>query len=60
MRFTVGVLLALLLAAPAQAQDVDHFLKRVDRLLARGPFALFSRDFYRRSEERRVGKECRL
>lgn len=40
---------ATLVAMPvaAQAQDVEHFLKRVDRLLARGPFALLSRDFYR-------------
>ena len=32
---------------PAIAQDVEHFLVRVDRLLARGPLALLSRDFYR-------------
>lgn len=41
---------AVMIAAPltpAPAQDVAHFLVRVDRLLARGPFALFSRDFYR-------------
>ena len=41
---------AVMIAAPltpAPAQDVAHFLLRVDRLLARGPFALFSRDFYR-------------
>ena len=35
----------------AQAQDVRHFLIRVDRLLARGPFALLSRDFYRLTHE---------
>lgn len=46
MRIMIGVLL-LLVAARASAQDVEHFLVRVDRLLARGPFALFSRDFYR-------------
>ena len=41
---------AVMIAVPltqAPAQDVAHFLVRVDRLLARGPFALFSRDFYR-------------
>lgn len=41
---------AMMIAAPltpAPAQDVAHFLVRVDRLLARGPFALLSRDFYR-------------
>ncbi|MDP9085410.1 MAG: hypothetical protein M3N02_01410 [Pseudomonadota bacterium] len=40
----------LLVAAPvtaASAQDVAHFLVRVDTLLARGPFALLSPDFYR-------------
>jgi hypothetical protein len=48
MRMVAGLLLSLVLAAaPASAQDVEHFLVRVDRLLARGPFALFSRDFYR-------------
>ena len=46
MRIMIGALM-LLAAAPANAQDVEHFLVRVDRLLARGPFALFSRDFYR-------------
>ncbi len=43
-----------LIATPlgaAQAQDVAHFLVRVDRLLARGPFALLSRDFYRLKSE---------
>jgi hypothetical protein len=43
----VGTLLLCVPLAPASAQDVEHFLKRVDRLLARGPFALFSPDFYR-------------
>ena len=40
----------LLIAAPvtaANAQDVARFLVRVDTLLARGPFALMSPDFYR-------------
>ena len=32
---------------PAPAQDVSHFLVRVDRLVRRGPFALLSPDFYR-------------
>ena len=44
------ILAALLIAAPASAapaQDVATFLVRVDRLIARGPFALLSRDFYR-------------
>ena len=44
------ILAALLIAAPvsaAPAQDVATFLVRVDRLIARGPFALLSRDFYR-------------
>lgn len=45
---------ALLIAAPvtaASAQDVARFLVRVDKLLARGPFALLSRDFYRLKRE---------
>jgi hypothetical protein len=42
-----GLLLLIVPVAPADAQDVQHFLMRVDRLLARGPFALFSPDFYR-------------
>lgn len=55
MRALARVLLATaLIAAPltaAQAQDVAHFLARVDRLLARGPLALLSRDFYRLKAE---------
>jgi hypothetical protein len=47
MRIMAGLLLALIPVAPASAQDVQRFLVRVDRLLARGPFALFSPDFYR-------------
>ncbi len=54
---------AALIVAPlgvAQAQDVAHFLVRVDRLLARGPFALFSRDFYRlKAEIEADGKELK-
>lgn len=48
------LLASALIAVPvsaAQAQDVAHFLVRVDRLLARGPFALLSRDFYRLKSE---------
>lgn len=44
------ILGALIAAAPVTAvgaQDVATFLVRVDRLLARGPLALLSRDFYR-------------
>lgn len=37
----------ILPVSAARAVDVAHFLVRVDRLLARGPFALFSPDFYR-------------
>jgi hypothetical protein len=39
-----------LIAAPVtavSAQDVAHFLVRVDTLIHRGPFALLSPDFYR-------------
>ena len=46
-----GVLIAAPLSAVDAAQDVKHFLVRVDRLLARGPFALLSRDFYRLKRE---------
>lgn len=54
MRVRLLVLAAALVVAPvsaAQAQDVEHFLVRVDRLLARGPLALLSRDFYRLKSE---------
>lgn len=51
----IRVLLAVaLIVAPvsaARAQDVERFLVRVDRLLARGPLALVSRDFYRLKRE---------
>jgi len=57
------VLAGALIVAPvgaAQAQDVAHFLVRVDRLLARGPFALLSRDFYRlKAEIEADGKELK-
>ena len=44
------LLACFLIAAPvtaASAQDVAHFLVRVDTLLRRGPFALLSPNFYR-------------
>ena len=48
------LLAGALIVAPvtaATAQDVARFLVRVDKLLARGPFALLSRDFYRLKRE---------
>ena len=48
------LLAGALIVAPisaAQAQDVAHFMVRVDKLLARGPFALLSPDFYRLKRE---------
>lgn len=42
-----GALIAVMPITAASAQDVARFLVRVDRLLARGPLALLSRDFYR-------------
>lgn len=44
------ILAALLVLAPvtaASAQDVARFLARAETLIRRGPFALFSPDFYR-------------
>ena len=46
-KLILGAIVALTPMAAANAQDVAHFLVRVDRMLARGPFALLSRDFYR-------------
>ena len=46
-----GALIAVMPVTAASAQDVAQFLVRVDRLLARGPLALFSRDFYRLKRE---------
>ena len=46
-----GALVAITPVTAANAQDVAQFLVRVDRLLARGPLALFSRDFYRLKRE---------
>lgn len=54
LKLRMIILTTALIVAPvgaAQAQDVAHFLVRVDRLLARGPFALFSRDYYRLKRE---------
>ena len=42
-----GLLLAAAPLTAASAQDVAHFLDRVDTLISRGPFALLSPDFYR-------------
>ena len=50
-RLAIAAALVATPIAPASAQDVAHFLVRVDRLLARGPFALLSRDFYRLKRE---------
>lgn len=50
-KLILGALIAVAPVTAASAQDVAHFLVRVDRLLARGPFALFSRDFYRLKRE---------
>ena len=59
-RILVGVALIAAPVSAAQAQDVAHFLVRVDRLLARGPFALLSRDFYRlKAEIEADGKELK-
>ena len=46
-----AALVATPISTAGAAQDVKHFLVRVDRLLARGPFALLSRDFYRLKRE---------
>ncbi len=46
-RILLGVLLIALPVTATSAQDVAHFLVRVDTLLRRGPFALLSPDFYR-------------
>ena len=46
-KLIIGALIAITPVTSAPAQDVATFLVRVDRLLARGPLALLSRDFYR-------------
>ncbi len=52
--------LIVALSGAAQAQDVAQFLVRVDRLLARGPLALLSRDFYRlKAEVEADGKQLK-
>jgi len=47
LKLALGLLLVAAPVTAASAQDVAHFLVRVDTLLARGPFALLSPDFYR-------------
>lgn len=46
-KFLLGAALVVTPVTPAPAQDVAHFLVRVNRMLAIGPFALLSPDFYR-------------
>lgn len=46
-KLILGVLIAAAPVTAVGAQDVATFLVRVDRLIARGPMALLSRDFYR-------------
>lgn len=46
-KLILGAFLALAPLTAASAQDVAHFLVRVDTLIGRGPFALLSPDFYR-------------
>lgn len=46
-KLILGLMLIVAPVTAASAQDVASFLVRVDRLLARGPFALLSPDFYR-------------
>lgn len=46
-RILLGALLVVVPITAASAQDVQHFLARAEVLIRRGPFALFSPDFYR-------------
>ena len=46
-KLMLGAALAVAPLTPAPAQDVAHFLVRVDHMLSLGPFALLTRDFYR-------------
>lgn len=46
-KLILGLLLVLVPVTAANAQDVAHFLARAETLIRRGPFALFSPDFYR-------------
>lgn len=50
-KLILGALIAITPVTAASAQDVARFMVRVDKLLARGPLALFSRDFYRLKRE---------
>ncbi len=43
----LGVALVVAPVTAASAQDVQRFLARAETLIRRGPFALFSPDFYR-------------
>jgi len=47
LKLALGLLLIAAPVTAVSAQDVAHFLVRVDTLIARGPFALLSPDFYR-------------
>lgn len=51
IKLILGVLVAVSPVTAAGAQDVARFMVRVDKLLARGPLALFSRDFRRLKRE---------
>lgn len=46
-KLILGAALAALPLTPAPAQDVAHFMVRVDHMLSLGPFALLTPDFYR-------------
>lgn len=46
-KYLLGAILAAVPLSPAPAQDVAHFLVRVDHMLGLGPFALLTPDFYR-------------
>ena len=46
-KIIIGLLFAAVPVTAASAQDVQRFLVRVDHMLAIGPFALLSPDFYR-------------
>jgi hypothetical protein len=53
MRRVLAAFLLLALATPALANDgsAEQFLVRAERLLAKGPLALFDRDYKRLSRE---------
>ena len=46
-KLMLGAALAVAPLTPAPAQDVAHFMVRVDHMLSLGPFALLTPDFYR-------------